>query len=89
MRIRSGRNNQGGSRDETSSGSDSVTLNLDPEVFNTDQTLGFQPRVGQTLLQCWGSGHVPIAVATDSMLDRRLANRRPRRMRGNQFRIVK
>ena len=34
--------------------------------------MGFQPRVGQTLLQNWGSGHVPIAVATDSMLDRGL-----------------
>ena len=64
MRIRSGRNNQGGSRDETSSGSDSVTLSLDPEVFNADQTLGLQPRVGQTLLQCFGSGHVPATLET-------------------------
>ena len=72
MRVRSGRNSQVGSRNETSGGSGSVTLSLDPEVFNADQTLGFQPRVGQTLLQYWGSGHVPIAVATDSMLDRGL-----------------
>ena len=76
MRVRSGRNNQVGSRDETSSGSDSVTLSLDPEVFNVDQTLGFQPRVRQTLLQCWGSGHVPIVVvgpvAADGMPDHSL-----------------
>ena len=72
MRVRSGRNNQVVSRDETGSGSGSVTLSFDPEVFNADQALGFQPRVGQTLLQCWGSGHVPIAVATDSMLERGL-----------------
>ena len=70
MRVRSGRNNQVGPRDETSSGSDCVTLSLDPDVFNADQTLGFQPHVGQTLLQGWG--HVPVAVAADSMLYGRL-----------------
>ena len=58
MRVRSGRDNQVGSRDETSSGSDTETLSLDPEVFDADQTLEFQSRVAQTLLQCWSSGHV-------------------------------
>ena len=62
MRVRSGRNNQVGSLDQASGGSGNVTLSLDPEVFSADQTLGFQPRVGQTLLQGRGSGHVPIAV---------------------------
>ena len=69
MRVRCGRNNQVGSRDKTSSGSDSVTLSLDPEIFSADQTLGFQPRVGLTLLQGWGFVHVAIAVAADCMLD--------------------
>ena len=64
MRVRSGRNNQVGSRFETIGGSDSVTLALDPEVFNADQALGFQPRVGQTLLQDRGSGHVPANLET-------------------------
>ena len=64
MRVRSGRNNQVGSLDETSGGSGSVTLSLDPGDFDADQTLGFQPRVGQTLLQCWGSGHVPATLET-------------------------
>ena len=44
MRVRIGRNSQVGSRDETSSGSDSVTLSLDPEDFDAAQTLGFQSR---------------------------------------------
>ena len=64
MRVRSGRNNQVGSRFETIGGSDSVTLALDPEVFNADQALGFQPRVGQTVLQVWFSGHVPANLET-------------------------
>ena len=59
MRVRSGRNNQVGSHDEAGGSSGSVTLSLDPEDFDADQTLGFQPRVGQTFLQRWGSGHVP------------------------------
>ena len=63
MRVRSGRNNQVGSHDEASGGSCSETLSLDPEVFIADQTLGFQPGVGQTVLQCWGSGNVPLAAA--------------------------
>ena len=69
MRVRSGRFNKS-ARTTKLVGSGSVTLSLDPKVFDADQALGFQPRVGQTLLQGWGSGHVPIAVATDAMLDR-------------------
>ena len=44
MRVRSGRNNQVGSRYEASGGSGSVTLSLDPEDFDAAQTLGFQSR---------------------------------------------
>ncbi len=69
MRVRSGRFNKL-ARTTKLAGSGSVILSLYPKVFDADQALGFQPRVGQTLLQCWGSGHVPIAVATDAMLDR-------------------
>ena len=58
------------SRHESSGDSCSVTLSLDTGGFDADQTLGFQPRVGQGLLQGLGSGHVPIAVAADSRLDR-------------------
>ena len=72
MRARSGRNNQVGLRYKTSDDSGSVTLKLDPEDFDADQTLGSQPRVGQALMQGWGSGHIPMAVAADSMLDRGL-----------------
>ena len=72
MRVRSWRNNQAGSHDEAGGSSGSVTLKLDPEDFDADQTLGSQPRVGQALMQGWGSGHIPMAVAADSMLDRGL-----------------
>ena len=64
MRVRSGRNNQVGSRDETSVGSGSVTRSFDPEDFDANQTLGFQSRVGQTLLQARDNGHVSITVTT-------------------------
>ena len=69
MRVRSGRF-KNSARTTKPVGSGSVTLSLYPKVFDADQALGFQPHVGQTLLQGWGSGHVPIAVATDAMLDR-------------------
>ena len=63
---------QVGAHYETSGGSGSVTLSLNPEDFDAGQIWGFQLHVGQTLLQGWGSLHVPVAVAADSMLDRSL-----------------
>ena len=71
MRVRSGRKTKL-ARMTKQAGSGSVNLILYPKVRNADQTLGFQVCVGQTSLHGWGSVHVPIAVATDAMLDRSL-----------------
>ena len=49
-----------------------VTLGLAPQVFHTEQTLLLQPRVGNYLIDHRGSGHLPVAVATASVLNRQL-----------------
>ena len=49
-----------------------VALGLAPQVFDAEQALRFQPRVGQCLLQRRGSRRVPPVLAADAMLDRRL-----------------
>ena len=63
---------QVGTRDGASGGSDSVNLSHSPEDFRADQSLELQPHVGQSLLYGWDSGHLQVAVAADSMLDRSL-----------------
>ena len=68
MRVRSGQFNKS-ARTTKPVGSGSVSLSLNSKVFDAGQALGFQPRVGQTLLLGWGSGHMPIAAAIDAMLD--------------------
>ena len=49
-------------------------------VFHTEQTPPLQPRIGYGLQYDWGCGHLPVAVAADTGLDRRLQARRISRL---------
>ena len=69
MRVRSGRFNELAHLPKLRSFLCRVALCFDPQVFDADQSLCFQPRVVEGLLQAWGSRHVSVAVATDTVLD--------------------
>lgn len=69
MRVRSGRFNQLALSTKPLC---RVALRLAPQLFDADQALRLQPRVGHRLLRHRGSCHVPVAVAADPVLDGRL-----------------
>ena len=69
MRVRSGRFNELARLPKLRFFLCRVSLCFAPQVFDADQSLRFQPRVVEGLLQAWGSRHVPVAVATDAVLD--------------------
>ena len=69
MRVRSGWFNELARLPKLRSFLCRVSLSFAPQVFNADQSLCFQPRVVEGLLQAWGSRHVPVPVATYPVLD--------------------
>jgi hypothetical protein len=69
MRVRSGRIDELARLPKLRSFLCRVSLCFDPQVFDADQSLCFQPRVVEGFLQAWGSRQVPVAVATHPVLD--------------------